>query len=75
MGRSGLPDTAASRIDDARFVRARDRLADLAERLDDDQVLDLADSLHDLLRRRRGLRARVAERLERKLCAGGAALS
>lgn len=75
MRHDGLSDLAAprpDRVDDVRFMRAREKLAALADRLDDEQVLDLADSLHDLLRQRRRLRARVTERLERKLGSGGA---
>lgn len=74
MRHDGLSDLAAprhDRVDDVRFLRAREKLAALADRLDDEQVLDLADSLHELLRQRRRLRARVTERLERKRAASG----
>ncbi|WP_245158308.1 MULTISPECIES: hypothetical protein [unclassified Brevundimonas] len=60
----------ADYLDDAQFKRASTKIMALAERLEDEQVLCLADGLHDLLRQRRRLRARVSERLEQKICDG-----
>lgn len=61
----------ADHLDDAQFAHASAKVLALAERLEDDQVLCLADQLHDLLRQRRRLRARVSERMEQKICEGG----
>lgn len=69
--RTALP--CASHLSDDQFARASEKIMCLAERLDDDQVLCLADGLHDLLRQRRRLRVRVAERLEQKIGEGGGA--
>lgn len=60
-------------LDDEQFRKVSEKIAALAERLDDDQVLCLADNLHDLLRQRRLLRARLHERLDQKICEGGGA--
>ena len=48
----------------------RQQLLDVADRLSDEQILCLADSLHDQLRSRRLVRAHAAERLERRMCGG-----
>lgn len=44
-------------------------LLDAAEFLADEQILCVADVLHDTLRRRRQLRCRVHQRVEERLCA------
>ena len=44
------------------------RLRDAAERMSDDQILCVADSLHDALRERRRLRGKVHHKLEERLC-------
>ncbi len=46
-------------------------LLDAAEFMADDQILCVADALHDTLRRRRQLRCRVHQRMEERLCTGG----
>jgi hypothetical protein len=54
MGRSMNPQgrVAADQMD-----LVRQTVRSLTERLDDDQVLDLSEMLHDILRRRRGRRS------------------
>lgn len=44
------------------------RIHDAAERMSDDQILCVADSLHDALRERRRLRGKVQHKLEERLC-------
>ena len=46
-------------------------LLDAAEFMADEQILCVADALHDTLRNRRALRSRVHQRVEERLCAGG----
>lgn len=46
-------------------------LLDAAEFMADDQILCVADALHETLRHRRQLRGRVHQRVEERLCAGG----
>ncbi len=46
-------------------------LIEAAEFMADEQVLCVADALHDTLRRRRELRCRVHQRVEERLCSGG----
>lgn len=48
-------------------------LLDAAEFMADEQILCVADALHDTLRRRRQLRCRVHQRMEERLCAEGGA--
>lgn len=52
---------------DDQIARLTDRLLDLAERMTDDQILDLADALHDRLRERRNLRGRSHRRIDDRL--------
>ncbi|RZJ41163.1 MAG: hypothetical protein EON87_16685 [Brevundimonas sp.] len=49
----------------------RQQLSDVTDRLSDEQILCLADSLHDQLRARRLVRIHASERMERRMCAGG----
>ena len=50
-------------------------LLDAAEFMADEQILCVADALHETLRQRRQLRCRVHQRVGQRLCAdGGAAL-
>ena len=44
------------------------RIRDAADRMSDDQILCVADSLHDALRERRRLRGKVQHKLEERLC-------
>lgn len=46
-------------------------LLDAAEFMSDEQILCIADALHDTLRSRKELRCRVHQRVEERLCAGG----
>ena len=46
-------------------------LLDAAEFMADEQILCLADALHDTLRHRKQLRCKVHQRVEERLCAGG----
>ena len=55
------------------FESIRQQLLDVTDRLSDEQILCLADSLHDQLRTRRLVRAHANERIERRMCTGGAA--
>lgn len=48
-------------------------LLDAAEYMADEQVLCVADALHETLRHRRQMRSRVHQRVEERLCAGDAA--
>ena len=47
------------------------QVLEAAEYMADDQVLCVADALHDTLRLRRQMRGRVHQRVEERLCAGG----
>jgi hypothetical protein len=69
------PETGASRMDpsptyvpnplsDGQMEKLRRRVCAVADQLSDAQILMLADSLHETLRSRRRLRARVGQRLE-----------
>ena len=46
-------------------------LLDAAEFMADEQILCVADTLHETLRHRRELRCRVHQRVGRRLCADG----
>ncbi len=46
-------------------------LLDAAEHMSDEQILCVADALHDTLRDRRYLRGRTHQRVEERLCARG----
>jgi hypothetical protein len=61
------------RLSEDQVDSVRRSICDLAEGLTDDQVLCLADGLHDMLRTRRELRHRQHERFERRQCEGGVA--
>ncbi|HEV2083123.1 MAG TPA: hypothetical protein VGR32_11825 [Brevundimonas sp.] len=60
---------APKRLGDARFDALCLRVGEAAEMMTDDQILCLADVLHEALRVRRRLRHEVQERVERRLCA------
>ena len=47
-------------------------LLDAAEFMADEQILCVADALHDTLRHRKQLRSRIHQRVEERLCSGGA---
>lgn len=67
---SVLPFEEKPHLSDTQLEVLRRRLCDASERMSDEQVLCLADALHDTLRTRRGLRTRVHDRLEHRLCSG-----
>ncbi len=46
-------------------------LLDASEFMSDDQILCVADALHETLRRRKHLRSKVHQRVEERLCSGG----
>ena len=48
-------------------------LIDAAEFMADEQILCVADALHDTLRHRKQLRCKIHQRVEERLCAGGGA--
>lgn len=56
---------------DDQVARLTNRLMDLSERMTDDQILAVADALHDRLRERRELRGRSHRRLDDRLHHGG----
>ncbi|CAN5389497.1 hypothetical protein BH10PSE2_BH10PSE2_29490 [soil metagenome] len=47
--------------------RLRAQICSAADQMSDEQILELADSLHDALRDRRALRDRVHQRVEQRL--------
>ena len=47
------------------------QVLEAAEYMADDQILCVADALHETLRTRRQMRGRVHQRVEHRLCAGG----
>lgn len=49
----------------------RHELLDVAELMADDQILHIADALHDTLRKRRQLRCRTHQQVEDRLGSGG----
>lgn len=61
------PSYAPAAPNDAQIARLTARLMDLAERMTDEQILDVADALHDRLRQRRRLRGRSQHRVEGRL--------
>ena len=64
----GQPLTqAAPRLSGRQLETLRSRLGDAIDLMTDDQILDLADTLHDALRERRNLRGRVHHRVEERL--------
>lgn len=65
MGQSGPYRLAAPT--DEQIMRLTDRLLDLAERMSDEQILEVADALHDRLRERRELRGRSHRRMDERL--------
>ena len=46
------------------------QLLDAAEFMADEQILCVADALHDTLRRRKQMRCKVHQRVEERLCSG-----
>ena len=65
MGQSMTYDPP--KLSEAQLETLQTRLNDAADRMSDDQILCLADSLHDALRSRRQLRRRFLEHLEVRL--------
>lgn len=45
-------------------------LLDAAEFMADEQILCVADALHETLRNRRALRCKIHQRVEERLCSG-----
>lgn len=60
---------APRRLADPQFEALCRRVEEAAELMTDDQILCLADVLHEALRIRRKLRHEIQERVERRLCA------
>ncbi len=60
-----------ARLSQAALDALCDQMIEAAEIMSDDQILCVADALHDTLRTRRQLRARVHQRVEERLCAEG----
>lgn len=46
------------------------QLLDAAEFMADEQILCVADALHDTLRHRKQLRCKIHQRVEERLCSG-----
>ena len=65
-----MPFEEKPHLSEAHLEVLRRKLSDAAERMSDDQILCLADSLHDTLRTRRSMRSRVHDRLEHRICSG-----
>lgn len=65
MGQSA-PYSPAAPSDD-QIARLTERLIDLSERMTDDQILGVADALHERLRERRELRGRSHRRMDERL--------
>ncbi|CAN5244541.1 hypothetical protein BH09PSE1_BH09PSE1_30390 [soil metagenome] len=62
---------APPRLSESQLEILRRRVCDAADRMADEQILGLADSLHDTLRARRQMRGRVHQRVEDRLCHEG----
>ena len=62
------------RLSEDRLEALCRQVCDAAEFMSDDQILCLADSLHDTLRDRRQRRGRVHQRMEQRLCSQGGPL-
>lgn len=60
---------APSGLAEAGFHRLRRRLVDLVEPLSDEQLLALADGIHEMLRQRRAVRSHHRQRMSER--AGG----
>ncbi|CAN5298903.1 hypothetical protein BH10PSE1_BH10PSE1_28690 [soil metagenome] len=66
---------APPRLSEGQLATLRRSVCDVADQMADEQILCLADSLHDTLRARRQMRGRVHQRVEHRLChEGGQAL-
>lgn len=55
---------APTPLSDGQLTKLRRRVCAVADQLSDEQILLLADSLHETLRSRRRLRARIDRRVE-----------
>ena len=55
------------RLSESELDFLRRKVCAAADQMDDEQILHLADSLHDILRERRQLRGRVHRRVEERL--------
>lgn len=60
-----------SRLSQSQLDKLRRRVCAVADQLSDEQILQLADSLHETLRTRRRLRARIHLRVEDRLAQDG----
>jgi len=58
---------STTRCDDVQLEKLGRSLCEAADRLTDDQILDLADRLHDTLRARRQVRGRMSQRTDQRL--------
>ena len=58
--------TFQSGVSEAALETLKKRLVDLVEPLNDHQLLDLADGIHDMLRQRRAVRRHHAERMDQR---------
>ena len=57
------PDSFQTGLSDRGLEILKRRLVDLVEPLNDHQLLDLADGIHEMLRQRRAVRQHHAERM------------
>lgn len=69
---SQSPPFEPTRLSPSQLEKLRRRVCTVAEQLSDAQILLLADALHETLRTRRRLRARVHLRVEERLGQTGA---
>lgn len=59
------------RLSETQLDALRRRVCEVADQMADEQILCLADSLHDTLRARRQMRGRIHQRVEDRLgCEG-----
>lgn len=61
------PEYKAALLADRQLDALKSRLLLAAERMSDDQLLEVTDALHDVLRERRRLRGRFTGRLHGRL--------
>lgn len=60
-----------TKLSEAQLDALCQQVRDASEYMADEQILCVADALHDTLRQRRMMRGRVHKRMEEKLCANG----
>lgn len=63
----------STKLSDKALDALRRELIEAAEFMDDDQILCVADTLHDALRHRKRSRAATHRETDARLCSGGAA--